>query len=235
MLLFTPELCPSGRAPLEILARALPALDVLQIRIKDAEHGQAPARALADWTRAVLACVRAAGSEALVLVDDRVDVAAALAPEGVHGVHLGADDCPPEVARATLGERALIGFSTHSAADVARAEELPVDYLGFGPVHPTATKGNARGLGSAAAWIAARSSARPLFPIGGIDLENAAELAEIGRAAVSRAIPGRSGSAGSRARPARAAREGRLRFYADSRLAGLAGAGSTQSSSIASP
>jgi thiamine-phosphate diphosphorylase len=115
-------------------------------------------------------------------------------------VHLGADDAPPELARALLGPEALIGLSTHGAADVVRATELPVDYLGFGPIHATATKGYARGLGSEAAWIAAQASAYPLFPIGGIDATNASELAGVGRAAVGSALL-------SAPDPARAARE----------------------------
>jgi thiamine-phosphate pyrophosphorylase len=188
MLIFTPELCPAGRDPLAVVEHALPHLDVIQVRIKDPELGTAPARATCDWTRRVLALVARAGSDALVLVDDRVDVAAALAAEGLDGVHLGADDAPGELARALLGPEALVGLSTHGAADVARSEELPVDYLGFGPVHATATKGYARGLGSEAAWIASRATARPLFPIGGIEAANAAELAPVGRAAVGRAL-----------------------------------------------
>ena len=200
MLVFTPELCPSGRDPLDVLARALPALDAVQVRIKDPELGNAPARATCDWARRVLALVERARSGVLVLVNDRVDVAAALRAEGVDGVHLGADDAPPGLARALLGPELLIGLSTHRAADVARAEELPLDYLGFGPVHATATKGYARGLGSEAAWIAARAASRPLFPIGGIDAFNAAELAGVGRAAVGSAIL-------AAADPARAARE----------------------------
>jgi thiamine-phosphate diphosphorylase len=187
-LLFTPELCPAGREPLDVLARALPWLDAIQVRIVDPELGTAPARATLNWARRVLALVAERESDALVLVNDRVDVAATLAPEGLAGVHLGAEDAPPELARERLGPAALIGLSTHSAADVTRAGELPLDYLGFGPVHPTSTKGYARGLGAEAAWIAARASALPVFPIGGIDPTNASELYEIGRAAVSRAI-----------------------------------------------
>ncbi len=200
MLIFTPELCPQESDPLAVLERMLPALDVIQVRIKDPELGTSPARATSDWTRRVLELVARTGSETLVLVNDRVDVAAALAAQGVDGVHLGADDAPPELARALLGPAALIGLSTHCAADVARAAELCVDYLGFGPIHATATKGYAQGLGSEAAWVAARSCACPLFPIGGIDATNASELAEVGRAAVGRALL-------SAADPARAARE----------------------------
>jgi len=188
MLIFTPELCPSGSDPLAVLERALPALDVIQVRVKDPELGTSAARATCDWTRRVLELIVRTRSDALVLVNDRVDVAATLAPEGVDGVHLGADDAPSELARALLGPDMLIGLSTHGPADVALAEESSVDYLGFGPIHATATKGYTRGLGSDAAWVAARACSRPLFPIGGIDAINACELAEVGRAAVGHAI-----------------------------------------------
>lgn len=187
MLLFTPELVPAGRDPLEVLARALPHVDVVQVRIKEPGQGLAPARATLAWTERVLELRAARASPALVLVNDRPDVARTLG-ERVDGLHLGADDAPPELARALLGPEALIGLSTHTNAEVVAAEDLPLDYLGFGPIHPTATKGYARGLGPEAAWIAARASSRPLFPIGGIDATSAAELAEVGRAAVGRAV-----------------------------------------------
>jgi thiamine-phosphate pyrophosphorylase len=190
MLLFTPELCRAGAEPLAVLAAALPYVDAVQVRVKDAELGRAPARASFDVALRVLALVAEAGSPALVLVNDRVDVAAALAAEGVAGVHLGDRDAPPALARELLGPDALVGLSTHSAADVASASAQPVDYLGFGPVFTSATKGYAHGLGAEAAWVAARGTELPLFPIGGIDVTNAGELAGIGRAAVCSAILG---------------------------------------------
>src|SRR5262245_54017871 len=131
MLLFTPELCPSGRDPLEVLARVLPVVDVVQVRIKEPGLGLAPARATLEWTERVLALRARLAGAVLVLVNDRPDVARTLAEQGVDGVHLGADDAPPELARALLGPDALIGLSTHSNADVVAAEDRPVDYLGF--------------------------------------------------------------------------------------------------------
>lgn len=187
MLLFTPELC-APRAPLAVLEEAWPHVDAVQVRLKEPGLGTSPARALLESARAVLALRARTGRAVLVLVNDRVDVARVLADEGLDGLHVGADDAPPALARAELGAELLLGLSTHSAADVVRAADEPLDYLGFGPVHATATKGYARGLGSEAAWIAAQASPWPLFPIGGIDRTNVDELAEIGRAAVSSAI-----------------------------------------------
>lgn len=191
MLLFTPELC-GGRDPLAVLEAALPWVDVVQVRPKPlATRSLAPceARACHEWGQRVLdLCAGSAGRDTLVVIDDRVDVAAALADRDCAGVHLGQDDASPELARAQLGPAALIGWSTHDAREVASAWERPVDYLGFGPVYATDTKGYARGLGAEAAWVASEASPVPLFAIGGIDRTSVAELGRVGRIAVGAAI-----------------------------------------------
>lgn len=187
-LIFTPGLV-TGREPLEVLEAALPHVDIVQVRPKGAGlAARSDARETLEWTERVLALVERLRSEALVLVNDRVDVARALLERGVAGVHLGQDDTPPRVARELLGSAALLGLSTHSGAQVIAALDEPVDYLGFGPIHATATKGYARGLGAEAAWIASQAASVPVFPIGGIGLAQASDLAEVGRAAVSSAI-----------------------------------------------
>ena len=53
------------------------------------------------------------------LVNDRVDMALA---SGARGVHLGAGDIPPEVARRLLGPAAVIGVTAHSLEEVSAAE-----------------------------------------------------------------------------------------------------------------
>lgn len=199
MLLFSPEPCGS-RDPLATLSTALPWIDVVQIRPKPASPGgirAAPcaARDVHEWCARVLDLVDP--TRTLVLVDDRVDVAAALSDRGCAGVHLGQDDCPIPVAREMLGPDALVGLSTHSMEQVVEGAELAVDYLGFGPVHATPTKGYERGLGAEACWLATQGTSLPVFAIGGIDATNVGELARIGRVAVSSAIlaaedPGRA-------------------------------------------
>ena len=186
MLLFTPELVPRGRDPLEVLQQSLPHVDVIQVRVKDGREAvnTSPARELCTWTRRVLELA----GDVPVMVNDRVDVALALAPEGCAGVHLGQDDLHPGAARALLGPDPWIGLSTHSAREVIAADDLDINYIGFGPVHATDTKGYTRGLGAEAAWIAAEASPKPVFAIGGITPANADELERVGRAAVSAAI-----------------------------------------------
>jgi thiamine-phosphate pyrophosphorylase len=218
-LLFSPAAC-GGRDPLEVLEAALPHVDLVQVRIKALAAGPEPtgapseARGTFEWTEKVLELAALhAELEVPVLVDDRADVARSLLERGCAGVHLGQDDAPARWMRALLGPDPLIGLSTHSLAQVAAALEEPVDYLGFGPIHATSTKGYARGLGGEAAWIAAQASPLPVFPIGGIELANVVELEGAGRAAVSSAIL-------AAADPSRAARELRaaLRSAAEGRF-----------------
>lgn len=190
MLVFTPSL--SGeRDPLAVLASVLPFVDVVQVRPKPlgALTDVTLAREALDWCRHALALVEASEDPGIpVLVNDRVDVARALWPEGLAGVHLGRDDCPPADARSVLGPEPLVGLSTHTMGEVVQASDEPVDYVGFGPIHATSTKGYERGRGAELAWVASTAAATPLFAIGGISCSNALELAEVGRVAVGAAI-----------------------------------------------
>jgi thiamine-phosphate pyrophosphorylase len=187
MGVFTPATLPAGEE-LERLLAAAPFLDVVQVRVKEPDRtdGPSPARALLEWTERVLAALPK--ERPLVIVNDRPDVARALRALGCDGVHVGQDDAAPRAVRAFLGSELLIGLSTHDARQVAAAQDEPVDYLGFGPVFPSATKGYAQGRGPEYAWAAAEASALPVFAIGGIDTTNAQELDNVGRAAVGAAI-----------------------------------------------
>ncbi|MFT5049437.1 MAG: thiamine-phosphate pyrophosphorylase [Chlamydiales bacterium] len=190
MLIFTPELT-GERDALTILESILPWVDMIQVRPKPvgaADGGPTEARAARDWCRAVLERVATCERPLPVLVNDRVDVAHLLADEGLAGVHLGQTDCPWQEAREQLGPDLLIGLSTHDVTQVAQALDAKVDYLGFGPVFPTATKGFERGVSPETTWVASQASEVPLFPIGGISPANAQELSHIGRAAVGSAL-----------------------------------------------
>lgn len=213
MLLFTPGLVPGvTQAPGEESAlevqRALDVLGValrarvddaqvicaVQVRIKSAptisSNLRTPARATWLWAERVRELLRGIANAPALLINDRVDVALALGgtDDGIAGVHLGQGDLPVELARRMLGTEALIGRSTHDFKQVVWADEEGADYVGFGPVFATATKGYTQGLGGERAWIAKEATALPLFAIGGIAPNNISELAEVGRAAVSSAI-----------------------------------------------
>ena len=133
-------------------------------------------RAFVALAREVLAAL--AGSGALVLVNDRVDVALAA---GAHGVHVGQGDMHPGDARRLLGPDAIIGLSVETLAQAGAAEALDVDYYGVSPVFATPTKtdtGPAWGLEGLARLRAA--TARPLVAIGGIGPANAAGVLRAG-------------------------------------------------------
>ncbi|MBM2836829.1 MAG: thiE, partial [candidate division NC10 bacterium] len=87
------------------------------------------------------------------------------------GVHLGQDDLPPTAARAALGPGKILGVSTHSLEQAIRAAEEGADYLGIGPIFPTATKPT--GYAAVGCDMIRRILVRinlPLVAIGGITL-----------------------------------------------------------------
>ena len=119
-----------------------------------------------------------------IIINDRVDLALAL---GADGVHLGQDDIPPEVARRLLGDRSIIGFSTHNEDQAREAVNLPVDYLAIGPIFLTRTKADTAsevGLDGLRA-VRLTVGTMPLVAIGGITVANAREVLEAGADSVA--------------------------------------------------
>jgi thiamine-phosphate pyrophosphorylase len=129
---------------------------------------------------AVVADARAAN--AVVIVNDRADVAALASAAGVH---VGQDDLSPLDARRVVGGAALVGVSTHTLAQVEAAQAMPVDYIAVGPVFGTATKDT--GYAAVGLDLVSRASkgAMPIVAIGGVTLENAQAVLDHGAAAVA--------------------------------------------------
>ena len=110
----------------------------LQIRGK-----QESSRWLVDTTAEVLR--RAEGTGALIVVNDRADVARLT---GAGGVHLGQDDLDASAVRTIVGSASCVGLSTHTEAQIQAGFLAPVDYLAIGPVFTTSTKSTGyRGIG----------------------------------------------------------------------------------------
>jgi thiamine-phosphate pyrophosphorylase len=121
---------------------------------------------------------------AAVIVNDRVDVAKLV---GAAGVHVGQDDLPPADARAILGPDAIVGYSTHTLAQVEQAVREPISYLAVGPVFGTTTKDTGYAavgleLVRGAAQVA---GACPIVSIGGITLDNAPSVLVAGATSVA--------------------------------------------------
>ncbi len=174
-----PEVFPRHAAAL-----AAAGVAVMQLRMKRLTDRERLAvirdvlGALSDW-------------RGLLVIDDRADLAAIaareVAPAGPSiGLHLGQGDLPPAVARAIVGPDVVIGWSTHDLSQVAASAALPVDYLGFGPVFPTATKANPDPVvGLAGLAAACRATSLPVVAIGGLSSSTLTAVAAHGAASAA--------------------------------------------------
>ena len=71
-----------------------------------------------------------------------------------------------------VGDRLIVGLSTHSPEQIDAAIGAGVDYIGVGPVHATPTKPGRPAVGTELVAYAARHCPLPFFAIGGIDAGN---------------------------------------------------------------
>ena len=182
-------------------------VDIVQFREKGIE-----AREELEWCSVVRSAAERHG--ALFAVNDRADVARAVAADVLH---LGQGDLPVGVARSLVGEEMLIGLSSHSPSETAEAAAAQgVDYFCAGPTWATPTKPGRPAAGlDLLSYAASLDTARPWFAIGGIDLANLDEVLATGasRVVVVRALT-------EAPDPAAAARELALRLRADRRIEG---------------
>ncbi|MCX7806712.1 MAG: thiamine phosphate synthase [Planctomycetota bacterium] len=182
-VLVTPELCRRG---LEETVKMVidGGAEMIQFRQKTWEDGR-----YLEEARKVQDICRERG--VIFIINDRVDVAAAISADGVH---LGRKDMPVGLARRILGPSAIIGSSTRGGEEAREASEAGSDYIAVGPVFetPTAAGKTPVGLETLRRTLAMNLPA-PVFPIGGITAENARKVIEAGgdRLAVCSAIIGK--------------------------------------------
>lgn len=141
-------------------------------------------QAFAFYNEAKTAVSIAAETGMTLIINDRVDIALAL---GASGVHLGQDDLPPEAARNLLGDKAIIGYSTHNVDQAIAARSLPVDYIAIGPIFETGTKANPDPVVGLDGLRAVRNAIgdMQLVAIGGITAANAPAVIEAGANSVA--------------------------------------------------
>jgi thiamine-phosphate pyrophosphorylase len=115
------------------LAQAQAALDggagVIQLRLKGVAAG-----AVLEAARRMVAEAR---GRALVLVNDRADLAVL---SGADGVHLGDEDLPPAEARRVVGQGLLVGRTCRTLAEARAALAEGADHVGFGPIFASRSK-----------------------------------------------------------------------------------------------
>jgi thiamine-phosphate pyrophosphorylase len=169
-----PTLAP-GRDHVAIAEAALAGgADMIQLRDKTGSL-----RDLLPQARVIQSLCRSRG--AVFIVNDRVDLALAADADGAH---VGQEDLPAASARRLLGPRRLLGVSTHRLAQAEAAQRAGADYIGFGPMFATGTKDTGYAPRSLNALRGIRQVvALPILAIGGITLENVAEVIAAGATA----------------------------------------------------
>lgn len=156
----------AGRPSLTILDQVLAAgVRLVQCREKDLE-GRAYYELALEFRR------RTATAGALLIIDDRLDIALAV---GADGVHLGQADLPVAPARR-IAPDLIIGASTHSLEEALAAQEAGAGYVNIGPIFPTATKPHAVSLGVEAISRIAPRLKISWSAMGGINLGNIAQV-----------------------------------------------------------
>lgn len=173
-------------AAFERLVGSLVEAGVRMLQIRDKQLGTP---ALVDRARRAveLARRRPIDEPVFVIVNDRVDVAAAV---GAAGAHVGADDLPVTLARRVLGPAAILGATAHDVAEARAAAAAGADCLGIGPCFPSATKSFGRFAPPEFLRTVAAEIALPTYAIGGVTLERLADLRRLGvrRVAVASAV-----------------------------------------------
>ena len=150
-------------------------VDVLQLRAKKMEKNEVERLA-----RLMLPVTRDHGVP--LVINDHLEVAAAV---GSEGVHVGQDDDAVARARAVVGAGCFVGKSTHSLEQAVAAQDEGADYIGFGPLYATGTKPDYVPIGLQDIAEVHRRVALPIFCIGGV---NAGRLDEIVAAGARRVV-----------------------------------------------
>lgn len=171
LYLVTGEDLSLGRSDEEIVTAAL-AGGVRLVQLRDKRATRRELCAKAERLRALTAA-----HDALLIINDHVDIALAV---GADGVHLGQSDFPLPAARRLLPEQ-VIGASTHCLDDVLRAQAEGADYVNIGPIFPTSTKAHlTHFLGVAAIRELAPALRVPFTVMGGINLGNIDQVVAAG-------------------------------------------------------
>jgi thiamine-phosphate pyrophosphorylase len=132
-----------------------------------------------DWYYAALALKETLkGTPVPLFINDHVDIALAVDADGVH---IGQSDLPVDVTRQLIGNKKWLGFSISNHQQLNAVPWQKVDYLGIGPIYPTATKKDAaKALGTKQLTELVKLKQCPAVAIGGIDESNITDVIHTG-------------------------------------------------------
>jgi len=161
-----------GRSNIEVAAEMIDAgIRVIQYREKEKEDRQKYEECLKirEMTK---------NADVTFIVNDRPDLALLVDADGIH---LGQDDLPVERVRRLVGNKMIIGLSTHSSAQAEAAQRSGVDYIGVGPIFATTTKKDVcEPVGLEYLDFVVKNINLPFVAIGGIKEYNIAEVSRRG-------------------------------------------------------
>jgi len=160
-----------GRTNLEVLAAVLAGgAKIIQLREKHWDKKDL-------YELAIEFRKRTRSHDALLIINDHVDVALAT---GADGVHLGQEDLPIGAAR-NIAPELIIGASSHNLIEALKAEQDGADYVNIGPIFPTKTKATTVGfLGPEAIAQIGSQLTVPFTTMGGIHPDNIGRVLEAG-------------------------------------------------------
>ena len=146
-------------------------VNLIQLREKDLPTGEllALAMRLREVTR----------GRAILVINDRLDVAQAA---GADGVHLPENGLPTSIARWVMGRHALVGRSVHGVEAAAQAEKDGADLVQLGTIFASPSKPDSPPVGPELLREVADAVSIPVLAVGGVTLENAAEAIAAGAA-----------------------------------------------------
>jgi thiamine-phosphate pyrophosphorylase len=114
---------------------------------------------------------------ALLLINDRIDIALAVKADGVH---LGGHSLPAQIVRSLCADDFLIGVSTHASVEIENARLQGADFVTFGPIFYTASKAKMGSPIGSKALMNLADRPFPIYPLGGINDLNLPQLIAVG-------------------------------------------------------
>ncbi|MFN2509467.1 MAG: thiamine phosphate synthase [Chthoniobacterales bacterium] len=145
-------------------------VDILQLRAK-------------KWSPAKISRIATnlhgltSSAEVPLVINDHAEIAHEVSAEGVH---VGQDDRSVAEVREIAGPGCFVGKSTHSLEQAKQAAAEGADYIGFGPLFATPTKPDYVPIGLKEIGAVHAALDLPIFCIGGIKLENLANVIAAG-------------------------------------------------------
>jgi thiamine-phosphate pyrophosphorylase len=147
---------------------------MVQLRDKTTSGGK-----MLDMARKLKTITR---GKALLIVNDRVDVAVAGEADGAQ---LPEDGIPTLAARTLIGKYAVLGRSVHAVETAVQAAREGAEFVIAGTVYKSPSKPDAKPAGTSLITEITKATNLPVLAIGGITEKNVAEVVKAGAAGVA--------------------------------------------------